>query len=108
MTFVKKFNKGDEVMTTQRYAECMHGKIRSGVVVDEYESEQSLPNIVEFIDSNGIKDVINAYWLTRYIDPVITEAKDENGNTIYSKEERIKRFKDSRAKKNASKQLIKK
>jgi predicted Mrr-cat superfamily restriction endonuclease len=118
MTFVKKFNKGDEVITTQEFTKLMRGKIISGVVINDYEYEQPLLNkrgiiigkksgkflhLVEFKDSDGIKHTIDADWLTRYIDPVIADAKDENGNIIYNKEERIKRFKENRAKKNASK-----
>lgn len=133
MTFVKKFKESDEVMTTSEWIEKMgkyyeyvracqglpsQGLSKSGVVVNEYMSEQPLHNdkgyvisskgggflhLVDFVDSTGIKHTTNAYWLTRYIDPVIADAKDEKGNTIYDKDERIKRFKERRAKKNASK-----
>jgi len=95
MTFlVKKFNKGDEVTTTSEWAEqvgkhyeyvkacqCLssQGLTKSGVVVNEYESERPLTDdkgfiisskgggflhLVDFVDRDGIRHTTNAYWLT--------------------------------------------
>ena len=134
MSFTKKFKKGDQVITNEKWAEdvgrhkASQGSTKCGVVVDEYQQQRYYPehsyrnglyyydsyadlrfygscdevlsqpflHFVDFVDSNGIKHTLNASWLKRYIDPIVADAKDENGNTIYNKDERIKKFKERR------------